>query len=139
MSRTRSFPCDPESKLTVFMWQAIEQVGKEVREVIWRTVDPESATICRVPTGCSKPLEEDPAIEDDVPMMHSGGRLRMASISEMSRPQFLTDGVPPTRIDESVETEDEHEDVEKKEDLALDRRPTGAQFVGLQEKENPLG
>lgn len=118
--------------------QAIEQVGKEVREVIWRTVDPESAVMCRVPTGCSKPLEEDPAIEDDVPMMHSGGRLRMASISEMSRPQLFADGVPPTRIDESLETEDEHEYVEE-EDAMFDRRPSEAQFVGLQEKENPLG
>ena len=69
----------------IWAMDAIEKVGKEVREVIWRTVDPESAVRCRVPIGCGKPLEEDVDDMDDVPMLHSGGRLRMASILRRRR------------------------------------------------------
>ncbi|KAH9825724.1 alpha/beta-hydrolase lipase region [Teratosphaeria destructans] len=69
----------------IWAMDAIEKVGKEVREVIWRTVDSESAKKCRVPVGCTNPMEADPP-KDDVPMLHSGGRLRMASISEQGPP-----------------------------------------------------
>ncbi|KAI9852672.1 MAG: hypothetical protein M1838_006129 [Thelocarpon superellum] len=31
---------------------AIEQVGKEVREVLWKTIPPELVDVCRVPRGC---------------------------------------------------------------------------------------
>ncbi|KAI6892922.1 alpha/beta-hydrolase [Hortaea werneckii] len=66
----------------IWAMDAIEKVGKEVREVIWRTVDPENQMACRTPVGCERPLMETPDITKDVPMLHSGGRLRMASISE---------------------------------------------------------
>ncbi|KAF2766217.1 alpha/beta-hydrolase [Teratosphaeria nubilosa] len=69
----------------IWAMDAIEKVGKEVREVIWRTVDAESAKKCRVPVGCTNPVEADPP-NDDVPMLHSGGRIRMASISEQGPP-----------------------------------------------------
>lgn len=67
----------------IWSMDAIEKVGKEVREVIWRTAEPQSQARCRVPVGCTT---SGPDVEDketkDVPMMHSGGRVRMASISE---------------------------------------------------------
>ena len=36
----------------IWSMDAIEKVGKEVREVIWRTAPSESRRACRVPTGC---------------------------------------------------------------------------------------
>lgn len=124
---------------------AIEKVGKEVREVIWRTVDPESALKCRVPVGCAKPLEEDVDITDDVPMLHSGGRLRMASISE-APPDSLIYGrersstspiVSRTRLDSTRETGHEHDHMVD-EERKYDRRLSEPQFTDLQEKSNPL-
>ncbi|KAK4545769.1 hypothetical protein LTR36_002723 [Oleoguttula mirabilis] len=76
----------------IWAMDAIEKVGKEVREVIWRTVDEGRQGICRVPVGCRGRLEEEtPEGGGDVPMMHSGGRLRMASLSEQ-RPAWLGGG-----------------------------------------------
>lgn len=65
----------------IWAMDAIEKVGKEVREIIWRTASRESQKQCRTPVGCEKPHEEDPHPQD-VPMVHSGGRERMASISK---------------------------------------------------------
>ena len=122
---------------------AIEKVGKEVREVIWRTVDPESAIVCRVPVGCARPLEEDVDILDDVPMLHSGGRLRMASISEAPPDSRLygrerSATVPSgsrTRMESTIETEGEHDHMV----YDTSRRFSEARFTDLQEKSNPLG
>ncbi|MCJ1378379.1 hypothetical protein MMC17_001477 [Xylographa soralifera] len=36
----------------IWAMDAIEQVGKEVKEVIWRTASQESRDLCRVPVGC---------------------------------------------------------------------------------------
>jgi pimeloyl-ACP methyl ester carboxylesterase len=124
----------------IWAMDAIEKVGKEVREVIWRTIDSENAAMCRVPVGCGKPLEEDPDVNDDVPMMHSGGRLRMASISEVPNISIVmeTDGTVPTRIDEAIEPEDEHDYITEDEAMFADRRLSEAHFVDLKEKDNPL-
>lgn len=128
----------------IWAMDAIEKVGKEVREVIWRTVDLESAAICRVPTGCSKPLMEDPDINDDVPMMHSGGRLRMASISESVQPftvEHQVDGCAvediATPLEPTLETDAEHLSGDEKAG-AFDRRMSEPQFTDLQERGNPL-
>ena len=123
----------------IWAMDAIEKVGKEVREVIWRTVDQESALVCRVPVGCSKPVEEEPDIADDVPMMHSGGRLRMASISELTA-KFAIDrsSASPARLDASIETDGEHDYISE-EGEKFDRRFSETPFTDLQEKENPLG
>jgi pimeloyl-ACP methyl ester carboxylesterase len=129
----------------IWAMDAIEKVGKEVREVIWRTVDPETALMCRVPTGCSKPLEEDPDIADDVPMMHSGGRLRMASISEGVPPPFVANmrfeqsaGEPShDHMETAVETEAEYDFDEEKTGV-FDRRLSEVPFTDVQEKGNPL-
>ena len=118
----------------IWAMDAIEQVGKEVREVIWRTVDPESAAVCRVPVGCAKPLEEDPDIGDDVPMMHSGGRLRMASISE-SRPVFSIDHY--LQGSAVIETDAEY-DTGAEKDESINRRLSEVHFTDLREKGNPL-
>lgn len=64
----------------IWAMDSIEKVGKEVREIIWRTASSESQKRCRVPVGCDRPVEETPDLQD-VPMLHSGGRERMASIS----------------------------------------------------------
>jgi hypothetical protein len=36
----------------------IEQVGCEIREVLWKTLDPTVQTQCRVPVGCERPHPE---------------------------------------------------------------------------------
>jgi pimeloyl-ACP methyl ester carboxylesterase len=41
----------------IWAMDAIEKVGKEVREVIWRTADAESRKVCRVPRGCDEVKE----------------------------------------------------------------------------------
>lgn len=147
----------------IWAMDAIEKVGKEVREVIWRTADSESQNQCKVPVGCKGPLEEDPDFREDVPMMHSGGRLRMASISESGPPACLqgqTNGVASgtkervardfkgedgalcrhtkTLIDQSEEWEGEHDFVIEEEKQYGDRI-SEAIFTDLQERENPLG
>ncbi|KAK3675458.1 hypothetical protein LTR78_004541 [Recurvomyces mirabilis] len=123
----------------IWALDAIEKVGKEVREVIWRTADHDSQLLCRTPVGCEKPLEEDPDISKDVPMMHSGGRLRMASISEAppalaaireSLGHISEDGnsgrVPSTTTDHSREVEGEHEHVSKEAEEFGDGPNSGA-------------
>jgi hypothetical protein len=77
---------DYEHLDVIWAMDAIEKVGKEVREVIWRTAEPSVAVNCRVPVGCSRPVEEEPD-SDDVPMMNSGGRVRMATVSEWESPR----------------------------------------------------
>ena len=72
----------------IWAMDAIEKVGKEVREVIWRTVDSTGQAQCRVPVGCERALEEDPG-PYDVPMLYSGGRQRMASIHETKPPNLV--------------------------------------------------
>ncbi len=130
----------------IWAMDAIEKVGKEVREVIWRTVDPNIALECRVPVGCERPLEEDPDITDDVPMLFSGGRLRMASISEAPPDSTLYNRESSslmmtksrTQLDATEETDAEHDHmVDEKEQYH--RRLSEPQFTDLQEKENPLG
>ncbi len=116
----------------IWAMDAIEQVGKEVREVIWRTVDPDDAVMCRVPIGCAKPLEHEPDAHDEVPMMHSGGRLRMASISEVARAGPGLDEVWMGRVEESVEPDE-------KEGVRRGRGMSELPFVDLEEKGNPLG
>ena len=134
---------DYEHLDVIWAMDAIEKCGKEVREVIWRTIDLESAAKCRVPVGCEKPLEEDPDISKDVPMLHSGGRLRMASISEAGPPPIVVGGPngvtisSATQLDESIEEEGEHGELAEGEKI-FNRRLSEAHFTDLQEKENPL-
>ncbi|TKA31738.1 hypothetical protein B0A50_01816 [Salinomyces thailandicus] len=152
----------------IWAMDAIEKVGKEVREVIWRTVEPESQRVCRTPVGCEKPLMETPDVAGDVPMMHSGGRLRMASISEATPPHVLMNGngkvrrkgdenqpptSPETVMARSKEVEGEHDLLEEEsEEYGLGppeeresrpeqprRKPSEPVFSDLQEKGNPLG
>lgn len=108
----------------IWAMDAVEKVGKEVREVIWRTVDSESASTCRTPVGCENPLEDD-VNTHDVPMLHSGGRVRMASISEAS--QFPTQKTLDSRIrlDSSRETKGEHDHIIN-EEMKYNRRLSGA-------------
>lgn len=131
----------------IWAMDAIEKCGKEVREVIWRTADVSVQRDCRVPVGCDKPLEEDPDINQDVPMMYSGGRLRMASISEAVPQLFVRkqrdnkENEGPTMVEHSEEQEGEHDHM-MEEKLAYGtngRRPSEAVFTDLEEKENPLG
>ena len=125
----------------IWALDAIEKVGKEVREVIWRTADHDAQLLCRTPVGCEKPLEEDPDISKDVPMMHSGGRMRMASISEAppalaaireSLGDISEDAnsgrVPSiTRTDRSREVQGEHEHVKEDAEKFGNGPKSGAQ------------
>lgn len=43
----------------IWAMDAIEKVGKEVREVIWKTTDPDARRMCRTPKGCEGIREED--------------------------------------------------------------------------------
>jgi pimeloyl-ACP methyl ester carboxylesterase len=50
----------------IWAMDAIEQVGKEVREVIWKTADAEARNICRTPKGCASIKEEEYYIRGDM-------------------------------------------------------------------------
>ncbi|KAJ4287337.1 hypothetical protein N0V90_012735 [Kalmusia sp. IMI 367209] len=43
----------------IWAMDAIEKVGKEVREVIWKTADKEARAMCRTPRGCAEIKDED--------------------------------------------------------------------------------
>ena len=43
----------------IWAMDAIEKVGKEVREVIWKTADAESRKLCRTPRGCADVSPEE--------------------------------------------------------------------------------
>lgn len=43
----------------IWAMDAIEKVGKEVREVIWKTADKESRAVCRTPRGCTDMKDND--------------------------------------------------------------------------------
>jgi len=77
----------------IWAMDMIEKVGKEVREVLWRTASEADRARCRTPTGCEKEIEVHP---DDAPWQarqrraslagrangHANGRARMPSIVE---------------------------------------------------------
>ncbi|GAB7352775.1 hypothetical protein MBLNU459_g3122t1 [Dothideomycetes sp. NU459] len=44
----------------IWAMDAIDKVGKEVKEVIWRTASDEARAVCRTPTGCEDEPEERP-------------------------------------------------------------------------------
>jgi len=130
----------------IWAMDAIEKVGKEVREVIWRTVDHDTALGCRVPFGCEKPLDEDVDNLKDVPMMHSGGRLRMASFSEnpmdatpnRSQRRPTLPERTSTRLDAALETEGEHDHMVEEKGFA--RRLSVTVFArDAGEKDDPFG
>ena len=106
----------------IWAMDAIEKVGKEVREVIWRTADTISQSRCRIPVGCTRPYEEEPEALD-VPMVNSGGRARMASISE-----FGSSADNNVRIDASRNF---REDQENYEETIDEVREPGPRTVGL--------
>ncbi|KAL5378264.1 hypothetical protein DPSP01_009197 [Paraphaeosphaeria sporulosa] len=43
----------------IWAMDAIEKVGKEVREVIWKTADEEARKMCRTPRGCAGIKQDD--------------------------------------------------------------------------------
>lgn len=43
----------------IWAMDAIEKVGKEVREIIWKTADKEARRVCRTPRGCNDINESD--------------------------------------------------------------------------------
>lgn len=132
----------------IWAMDAIEKVGKEVREIIWRTAEPSSQALCRVPVGCSQPYEEQPD-PLDVPMVNSGGRARMAGISE-APPNFwssyssraLVDAGKSSRRDQQrhKDTGDEVNEVAYDDDKSsvYSRRLSEAHFIDLQEKSDPI-
>ncbi|EME50314.1 hypothetical protein DOTSEDRAFT_68991, partial [Dothistroma septosporum NZE10] len=126
----------------IWAMDAIEKVGKEVREVIWRTAEPEMQKRCRVPVGCDRPMEQEPD-SNDVPMTRSGGRSRMASISGRQPVERTGDG--GTNVEESKDPEKEQEKLDRRNDEIdgarndLDeRRESESLFEDLVEKANPL-
>jgi pimeloyl-ACP methyl ester carboxylesterase len=102
----------------------IEKVGKEVREVIWRTTSLEDRARCRVPTGCEAEIEVHPddaagqqrtlcASMSRLPSVaRLGGRKRMESISESPDKQQMNtrNSFPPaTQMDQTRGEWDEDE------------------------------
>jgi hypothetical protein len=67
----------------IWAMDAIEKVGKEVREVIWKTADTKDRSVCRTPRGCEG-IHED---EFYVKGKQEGGERRMldASAGEWSQ------------------------------------------------------
>ena len=71
----------------IWAMDMLEKVGKEVREVLWRTVAPQVQRECRTPVGCEDSCggDETPPLqqqEEEEVEMHSGGKARMSGISE---------------------------------------------------------
>lgn len=67
----------------IWAMDALEKVGKEVREVVWRTAPAESRAMCRVPKGCERVFGRDGVERAGQPGTMSGGpgRLRLGSVS----------------------------------------------------------
>ena len=119
----------------------IDKVGKEVREVIWRTARLEDRARCRVPIGCEKEIEVHPedapgqqrALRASMSRLPSaarlGGRKRMESISESPdrrKENGVTSSVPATQMDatrgewDEVEQDGPQTDREKKNSMMKD-------------------
>lgn len=106
----------------------IEKVGKEVREVLWRTANLKDRACCRVPTGCEAEIEVHPddatqqqrALRASMSRLPSaarlGGRGRMESISESPGKVPNDDEVAPTQMDATRgEWNEEQQDGEQSE------------------------
>ena len=131
----------------IWAMDAIEKVGKEVREVIWRTVDAQAHKDCVVPVGCSNAVDQDPET-DDVPMLNSGGRKRMNTLSERQGP--LETWTEPNGSEVQIDKtegwkksqrnyEETANDVDKMDDHDHEHKYTAeAEFNDIQEKPNPL-
>ncbi|KAF2724456.1 alpha/beta-hydrolase [Polychaeton citri CBS 116435] len=144
----------------------IQKVGKEVREVIWRTAPPASRKLCRTPAGCEGSLQtEEQVIEHERRASFSSsstrprrrstltqGRPRMASISEDSTMKGFDDegdseSVPRTWIEGSRGEWTKHIDEkpfrEEDEDESIaaisTRRGSEVPFIDVEERGNPLG
>lgn len=150
----------------IWAMDSIEKVGKEVREVIWRTASEHAQKICRTPIGCGRPVEEDLDVnEKDVPMLNSDGRRRMQRITEADnsdnggKPRVVKEpNGAEIMVDESrnFESSQRHyeetfEDVDSmggdmKEEVSQSkkvrdggRRYSEAKFEDLEEKRDPFG
>lgn len=134
----------------IWAMDAIEKVGKEVREVVWRTADAQAHKICRVPVGCTNPVEQDPDPED-VPMINSGGRKRMNSMNELhgSREKVPQSNGSTIQIDKTrgwqksqrnyEETIGEVDELAEDDSIKLNRTFSEGEFKDIEEKPNPLG
>lgn len=129
----------------IWAMDAIEKVAKEIREVIWQTVDPAVASECVLPEGCSRAFEKDEKLDfsngatGDRTAAHSGGRLRMTSISESQPPPLSENG------DAGVQTASHHSP--KTASRYSDTRQTqvrepktrrGSVFTDMEEMDNPF-
>ncbi|KAF2214908.1 hypothetical protein CERZMDRAFT_82801 [Cercospora zeae-maydis SCOH1-5] len=133
----------------IWAMDAIEKVGKEVREVIWRTADVRAQKSCRVPVGCTNPVEQDPDPED-VPMINSGGRKRMNSMGETVGPQYAVPTIKGLAVQVNKtrgwqksqrnyeETFGEVDELAKNDSNKLDRTLSEGEFKDVEEKANPL-
>ena len=72
---------------------SIEQVGKEVKEVIWKTMPVDDREICRVPTGCEE-------------VKCQSSESKAAEVTQFEEPQFP----PPVQINwnEKLEQREDH-------------------------------
>ncbi|KAK6442284.1 hypothetical protein LTR95_001475 [Oleoguttula sp. CCFEE 5521] len=160
----------------IWAMDMIDKVGKEVREVMWRTASEEDRAICQVPEGCEAEIEVHP---DDAPgqalqqrrssvatalggKMFSGGRARMASISESPAPSegTMIDATKGQWSDDLSRDSGEFEDAEvmkgagrqRRESDEVDREGKGfsprrgrartiseVKFTDLDEKGDPFG
>lgn len=77
----------------IWAMDAIEKVGKEVREIIWKTADAESRKLCRTPRGCGD-IDAGEFYERDG--KHGGGARKIESTagewSEKARVQVSGGG-----------------------------------------------
>ena len=116
----------------IWAMDSIDQVGKEVREVIWRTVDDESAAVCRTPAGCAQPLEHDPNAADEVSMPSSDGRRGMASWRQQCEKG------EKTMLPSLDETQSVGEGDEGLVGRDCEKSVVECCFVDVREKRNPL-
>lgn len=127
----------------IWAMDMVDKVGKEIREVIWRTASEEDRARCRIPTGCEKPIEVHPddaagqerARRASMARMPSaslvGGRNRMASISESAvQGDEDEDGIThEAKADTQIDATNGEWDESRQEDEPTDRQKKNTQMM----------
>jgi len=125
----------------------IDKVGKEVREVIWRTASPEDRASCRTPIGCEAEIEVHPddaagqqrALRASMSRLPSAalfsGRKRMESISESpDRRQLDGEGDAPQATTKLDATRGEWDENQQDDEQSERQRKNSEMKEGFEEE-----
>ena len=125
----------------------IDKVGKEVREVIWRTASPEDRASCRTPIGCEAEIEvhlddaagQQRALRASMSRLPSAalfsGRKRMESISESpDRRQLDGEGDAPQATTKLDATRGEWDENQQDDEQSERQRKNSEMKEGFEEE-----